>query len=294
MKIVEENRKIRIHYSFLIYILTIGLFSSWLQVAAVLSALMIHEAAHCIVSVLIGDRIRCIDLTPFGGVITCRSSKAQMKGIRGFAVAASGPLANCLCLVVLSKISVRGEGIASFKSMMITAHLAMFIMNMLPVLPLDGGRMVFCVAYYLFSASPLIFWLTTGGICTGSSIVLLAFYVLVQTKRLNLSLLIIGFYIIIAALHTKEVMITENAYVILREEQPKRNRIQRTTLYRVDADTPLLSLLPYIEKSRSSVFAIDHAECCRCLQDDDIRNLLLHSPELTMIQAVRKANTDFL
>ena len=293
MKAADAFKTIRIRRSFWIYIACIALFSSWMQAAAAVLALVIHETGHCIASAVFGSRINCIEFTPFGGVITDRAGEAQKKGLPGFVIAAAGPLANYLFLVALASSCVsRYLSLPLIKSLF-AANLAMLMINILPVLPLDGGQMVFSAGYYLFPVSLLISALTLGGIGLGGIMALLSFYVFFKTQKLNLSLLMIGLYIITAAIRTKEVMISENAYVVIRERGKKRFSVERLALYRVNADTPILTLLPYMEKSGGSIFMLDNDPHFAALSDERIRSLLLSAPALTMEQAVQKENADF-
>ena len=270
------------------------MLSSWMQSAAVVSALLIHEAGHCLISALLGSAVGCIELTPFGGVITYQSGETPKKGWRGFAVAAAGPLANYLFLLCVSYIGISWRSLSELKPALITANLAMMLMNLLPVLPLDGGQMVFCAAYYLFPISSVISLLAFGGVFSGAAFILLAVYIWIQTSSLNLSLVIIGFYIMAAALRSKDAMITENAYAVIFEGKREKARIRKAKLYCVKEDTPILELLPYMEKAQSCVFMLTDDERCSSLQEEHIRRLMLNSPGLTMAQAVQKANNGFL
>ena len=106
-------------------------------------ALLIHEAAHLAVGHSMGERIESIELTPFGGIIHYSSGASPHKGVKGVAVAAAGPLANYALIGLMSFPEMQLFLPYCFIRQAILMNAGMMFLNLLPVLPLDGGRIVF-------------------------------------------------------------------------------------------------------------------------------------------------------
>lgn len=126
---------------FLLLLLLYGFLGLLPQVMTVFAACFIHELAHVLVARSYGYRVKEIELLPFGGV-------ARIEDLDLIAfdpevevnIALAGPLQNLLLAgigLALRHFLVWQESLAAF---FIYCNLGMALLNLLPVLPLDGGR----------------------------------------------------------------------------------------------------------------------------------------------------------
>lgn len=145
--------KIRIHPSFIVYITAISIFASLETSISALMALSIHEASHIIASKWFNERIEMLDLTPFGGVITYASEKSPQKGLKGCIIAAAGPIGNYGMILLLTQPFMQSLIANELLRQSVIINLGMMLLNLLPVLPLDGGlylcfaRGIICFPY---------------------------------------------------------------------------------------------------------------------------------------------------
>ena len=276
--------RIRIHPAFALYLLSMAVFSSWQMTLCAMGALLVHEAGHYAAARLLGERIAQVELTPFGGVMTYAPGKSPSKGIRGVFVAAAGPLGNALALLAASSPSVQRalghDGTQAF----IMANLAMLCLNLLPVLPLDGGSIVFSIGYYLFPAGRLIALLTTCGMVTGLGLVLLALYGLILLGTLNCSLLMIGGYLMLCARRSRAEMLAQNLYAVVQERQENPEGIRSMRLYRVPQDIRVQALLEPMERAPCATFIFEDAQGIHIVGEKDVCRFLLDTPSLTLAQ----------
>lgn len=111
------------------------LFADSRTVLSALCALLWHEGAHLVAMALCGVKSCRVELTPFGGMADAEDFhclppiRQAVIAIAG--VAASG-LGGALCLYLLPK--------TPFVYGLLKAHLALALLNVLPVWPLDGAR----------------------------------------------------------------------------------------------------------------------------------------------------------
>ena len=110
--------------------------------ACFFGTVLVHELAHAFVARLQGMTVFGITLVVFGGFTSARTEE------RGpwpaFLVAAAGPLASLGLGIALRSLAdgVRGPLIATALNEVGWVSLFMAVFNVLPGLPLDGGRMV--------------------------------------------------------------------------------------------------------------------------------------------------------
>lgn len=271
--------KIRIHPSFLLYLSSMALFASGWSCLGAVCALFVHEASHLVASRMAGEEIEAIELTPFGGVITYAPGRCPRKGIWGLVVAAAGPFGNYLTMYVVSLGGISCMLPSQAVSQVLLANAAMMLINLLPALPLDGGRMVFSVGYYVFGVSGLITVLTALGMITGAAFALMGVYGVAALGTLNLSALIVGGYLMICAARCRTIMLSENMLALVQERQGRRVRTVRASIYAVAGDAPLFTLIEPIERSAAAIFCIaDGGSAPRFVGERAVLDALLATP----------------
>lgn len=107
----------------------------------VIVSVLVHEAAHALVARAFGASVDHIALTLWGGHTQYRTR--QMSTIGSLLVSLSGPLANlalaALCFGVV-QLGEPGTAPAVFFSVSAWLNLVLAVFNLLPGLPMDGGR----------------------------------------------------------------------------------------------------------------------------------------------------------
>jgi stage IV sporulation protein FB len=132
--------KLRIHP---LLLLLIG-FYIWLglgqEVLYIICAVLIHELAHTFTAVRMRIEVEEIELLPFGG-------QARLKGLSGLEpegeiyVALAGPFTSLFLAALFYFFPLLSEG-ESTTSFFVHINLLLGLFNLLPVLPLDGGRIL--------------------------------------------------------------------------------------------------------------------------------------------------------
>ena len=279
--------KLKIQPFCVLYFLSIAVFSSvWTCTAAVL-ALLIHELAHLLVGYWMGEFPESVEFTPFGGVIRYPSGVSAKKGIRGFAIAGAGPLANYAMLWLLSLPWVNHIMPQVFLQQSLFMHAGMFFLNLLPVLPLDGGRMIFCVGYYVFPVAALTKVLSLGGVVVGASLAALGIYGAAAWGKLNLSMLLIGGYLVVYAYRNRSALWSENLYTLLQERQTMDEKtLVAAKLYAAAPETKLLSFVDAIADSRAALFRIDG----KWVDEKQVICALMQNPHALAAEMLEKAD----
>lgn len=254
--------RLRVRPAFIAYLASMALLASPASALGAVCALAVHELGHAVAARALGERFSAVELTPFGGVMTYAPGQSPAKGLRGIMLAAAGPLGNELALVLLGAAARRGilgAGLSGeLLRQMIGANAAMLVLNLLPALPLDGGRIIFCAGYYFFGVSALSMLLCALGAALGLLLCVLAVYGALLLGTLNLSLLIVGIYLTACAVRSRGLLLCENLYAVVHERLESQSpACARTALLRVQGDTPLYALVSRMAATRACVLLLE-------------------------------------
>ncbi len=104
-------------------------------------SIIIHELGHCIVGSLLKMKVKEIEIYLFGGITKLESS-LNTKIYKEILMIISGPLVQILFILLMYKLNTLGiiRNITYEKIYMINILLLKF--NLLPIIPLDGGRLL--------------------------------------------------------------------------------------------------------------------------------------------------------
>lgn len=111
----------------------------WPQALLLFGTLLAHELAHLIVAQALEVAISKVELQPYGGIAYLEGT-AALDPYAETAVAAAGPANNFVLLaagVLLQRWSLFAPDLLDF---FLELNLTMALFNLLPALPLDGGR----------------------------------------------------------------------------------------------------------------------------------------------------------
>ena len=116
--------------------------------------------------------------------------------------------------------------------------------------------MIFCMGYYVFPIAALTKALSLGGIVVGATLIAFGLYGAILWEKLNLSLLLVGGYLIVYAHQNRSALQLENLYALLQERQPDKKAPVSLKLYAAAPEAALLSFVDAIADSRAALFRI--------------------------------------
>lgn len=116
---------------------------------------IIHEFGHLIAGLVLGMKPEKMEIMPYGVAISFKITQkdynkkiknGNLLEIKKIIVALAGPMTNLLILLLASQLKVN-----IFEGLMVWyANLVLILFNLLPIYPLDGGRIVRGILHIFF------------------------------------------------------------------------------------------------------------------------------------------------
>ncbi|REB07185.1 hypothetical protein DVB69_10045 [Sporosarcina sp. BI001-red] len=125
--------RFRLHPILLPVFILLAVMGGLAAYAVVFGSLLIHEAGHLVVAKVNGMRVRSITILPYGGELEIAGRDDHSRSVRVL-LALGGPIATTLLLIVALTVPFPGS------MDVIRIQLLILLVNLLPILPLDGGQ----------------------------------------------------------------------------------------------------------------------------------------------------------
>ena len=117
--------------------------------ATIMVLCIIHELGHVVMGIIMGMKIEKIEVMPFGLSVSFKVNiddynkkikKGKILQIKKIAIAAAGPFTNLLMLLIVLNTNINFKIVSN--EVLAYANILMMLFNLLPIYPLDGGRIL--------------------------------------------------------------------------------------------------------------------------------------------------------
>lgn len=249
-------------------------------------SIVVHEFAHA----LAASAFRCppsaIEITPIGAVMLLED-EMKLPALKHALMLLAGPAAS-MVLAVLSLSSAyagRQEGILVFLS-----NISIVLINLLPVLPLDGGRVMLLVLGRLLPQRAAKKFMRVLGYFAGAGLIILNIAVSLRNGGWNLSLAFAGCSI----LYGTAVAMTASGYreleMLLDRKIALESRGYLTCkVFSVLANVPLRKMLHVLPARRQAVYVIFEPGTMKMLgvlSENELIQCYLSDPCTSMLEAL--------
>lgn len=197
--------QIKINLKVFLFLL-IFLITRQIKIYALLMCLaLIHELGHVMAGIILGFKPESISIIPTGFSVKFKNDfknynkkikNGNMLALKKAIIAFAGPLVNLIIMaisIIYYKITEISEIAGISIELLIYSNLLIFIFNMLPIYPLDGGQIlkeIVHIKYGLFTA-----YVITNKISNVVVIILTAFASFAILEYKNIAILIIIAYL---------------------------------------------------------------------------------------------------
>jgi stage IV sporulation protein FB len=130
---------ISFHPFFVIIMLMSVLTGHFLELLALFTIVFVHEMGHVFAARMHDIKVLSVQMLPFGGVAVMEDAGNLTAG-REIVIALAGPLQNLMLIGASLLLHAIGIWDGPFLSYFIQSNLLIALFNLLPILPLDGGK----------------------------------------------------------------------------------------------------------------------------------------------------------
>lgn len=167
-----------------------GLF---LELMILFAIVWIHELGHVVAAKGFGWRVKEVQLLPFGGVAVV-DELGNIPAREEIVVALAGPLQNGIMIAFAALMQWFGWWDSEWGAYFIQANIMIGLFNLLPVLPLDGGKVMQAMLSMRMTYHRTIVY------CAAISLLMSAFMIImslahIYTTGVALNLLVIGIFL---------------------------------------------------------------------------------------------------
>ena len=266
MPLTIGRTRVIIHPLALLYPLAAAMLGAGSEVASLLIALILHEVAHLLIAHCLGVGISKLRVTPFGGAMAM-DNPYGLSPLRLAAVAAAGPLANLLALIVTGALAHWQMTDPYFALAFIQTNLVLLAFNLLPALPLDGGRIAYALLSLKFKPEKAL----SFGIWMGRIVAIALFFATVAFalawRRINLSFLFAAVFILANAGDERQALSVTRTQAMLGTLRPI-NRPVTARILAVGADCPTRDALLAARPGAPTLFVVYNGNRLSSITDD--------------------------
>lgn len=117
--------------------------------ATIMILCIIHELGHVLMGIIMGMKIEKVEIMPFGLSVSFKIDiddynkkikKGSILQLKRIVIAAAGPITNLLMLIVVLNAKINFKIVSN--EVLAYANILMMLFNLLPIYPLDGGRIL--------------------------------------------------------------------------------------------------------------------------------------------------------
>lgn len=155
----------------------------------------IHEMGHVIAALLAGVTVKSIQLLPFGGVAVIEDH-GRLTASREIGIALAGPLQNGLMILMAYGLQQVGYGNSEFLTYFIQANAIIAFFNLVPVLPLDGGKVLQAVVSLFLPYYYTLLWSGRVSVAASILVIIYALLPLGAGGGLRLNIVMIGAFLL--------------------------------------------------------------------------------------------------
>ena len=250
-------KKIKIGVSFWLLVLICLLTKNLVILINYFFALTLHEFAHLLVATSRGYSLKFVKLD-IGGLAILLNEEIEDKDC--FLINLAGPVVNILiCLICMSLYWLVPVSFVYLNTFCM-ANLMLAVFNLLPIYPLDGGKI-----FYKMITNKKLFNLLEKIFRYGFSLLFLVMFICTFKTKVNYLFVVVSLFFIINKQNFKPT------FSIFKY---KTNDILKINLLKVGEDENLFSLIKRIKKNNYTIFYCNTAKQ-KYIDEDTIINLSL-------------------
>lgn len=201
---IFNNIEIKISYLFFFILILSMFFNYFSQFLILVTVILIHELAHSCVCIYYGIEISEIRLFVFGGIAKYQGD-IEGNSKQEVIIALAGPLSNfmliTITLFIVGILNIENNNVVQF---FLEANITIGLFNLVPILPLDGGRVARGIIGYYLGIKKATYLVVRLGYCMSILLFSIGIYVALVYNIEYVFLSLVSIYIFLCNKKEKE------------------------------------------------------------------------------------------
>jgi len=205
------NIEIYINKMLLVLVVIALLSKKGVEVLCIFIVIFLHEMSHVLMAKFLQLKVREIELLPFGGIVWIESL-FELNPNHEMLLAIAGPFMNILLTLGYAAFEKMGFQFGEQGEFFMQMNLILAGFNLLPALPLDGGRILRAMLSREIGMKKATNIAANGGLILALFLLMTGLYAL-YLKSINLSLFLMAGFLTYSAMKEKRGA----AYIFVRD-----------------------------------------------------------------------------
>lgn len=269
--------KVEFHPIFILFSFLIVYFGWFYQFLIYFLVLCLHEFAHYFVAKRLGYVLNKVVFMPYGAGLGGKNQIILPK--HEIAIALAGPLFNMILVLLTIVVWWVYPLSYAYTDIFVMANLSLGVFNLLPLFPLDGGRVLVCLLSNKIKRQKVYVIMKIMGII-GSVIFAILFVLSVFTK-VNLTFFFISLFLFTSCFGNDVNVYFERTHIVnFSKNITSPVPIQH---YVVDKNTPLYKMVKYLKSGYYVVFYVmDNNKIVKVVTEQEILKMIENNNIETM------------
>ena len=278
MELRLKRIDLRIDWLMLLFPLIAAALGEGRRMALTLLSLTAHECGHLLAAAGLNIRISRLRLTPFGAMAQIENPYS-ISALRLFMVSLAGPAASLMAVLTAAALCHWRILNASVGSEIIRLNLLLMLFNLIPALPLDGGRMLYALLTQFIPRRRA----ADVGIASGRILAALMLMLSVRNcilfGRLNLSLFFIALFLFASAQDERRAL-TDSRIRTLMDCMRSPEEPLPVSMVAISTQTAAETALQAARPGRVTLFAVyDHGRFSKLIDDRTLLSRILDNAQ---------------
>ena len=223
-------------------------------------SITVHECSHAVCAYLVGFPPQEIELTPVGAVMYL-SAEAVMPPVKRCCVILAGPASTLLLTWLAYRAGADSIIPLELSRTFFLSNLAILLLNLLPVLPLDGGRLLVALLECVVPHRIVMELMKGCGRVIGVGLIVANAVICWRQGGLNLSLAICGCFLIYCAANCViNGQMNEVMMLLERKERLERRGTTRGRIIVARHGTQISDVVCRLPKGAQAVIVLTDAD----------------------------------
>ncbi|MBQ3158202.1 MAG: site-2 protease family protein [Clostridia bacterium] len=273
--IKKINLYFSIHYSFILLFVLSFLFNLFWVFVSYFICLVLHELVHAVVAKRLGYKIGKIKLAATGATLEAESDEFGFS--EEIKIAISAPIFNLVLALLFVVFWWLIPESYNFTLDLFVVNLSIFAFNMLPIFPLDGGRVL--LAFLSKKVERHVAVKITKTITIVISCLLFLIFILSLFFVPNFSIGIMAVSLFISGtIEDKNAVYKKCFYLSRKYERTKKRGLELRRVY-ISEELPKYKLLKMLDARFYTIFIIvnEHMQEIGIIKENEIVNSFLKS-----------------